>query len=64
MANHTPNYMTPHDVRVFQREDNGAEGSHGLRGEKGRKGKKQAGRDSRSGRKKVRHASIRAFRDT
>lgn len=39
-ANHTPNYTTPHDVRVFQREDNGAEGSHGLRGEKSRKREK------------------------
>ena len=53
-----------HDIRVFQREDNRAKGKHGLRGEKGRKGEKDGWAKLASGGKKVRHASIRAFRDT
>lgn len=47
MANHTPNYTTPHDVRVFRREDNRAEGKYGLRGEKKRKEREK--RDGRAG---------------
>lgn len=54
LANHMPNYTTPHDIRVFQREDNDAEESHGLEGRRrqtreekdGRAGLRVAGRRS------------------
>lgn len=63
VPNHTPNYTTSYNVQALSREGNSAERKvSGLK--KAGKGRK-IGRGGRVPKeKKVRHASLRAFRDT